>query len=295
MDNQKFIIEVKNPLNRGDFIRLRFLYMPIIGKTSIILFSLLNDINLLNKEQKIYSKWIDIKNLLEVSFQDLEIAKNKLEAVGLLTTFEKSNNSFFIYSLNKPSITEVFKKNCILYKKLISKVGEQLFEKIHFNFKIPILLKDEYKDVTLKYQEVFDIENNFNENNTLETPLYNYDSIEEAIQKLNSLQFINYLTEKKPSPSQINMINRINIQNFNHFSLNLILNYSFEKNGKIVNAFVEKIANDFISRNIFSFEEVEKELENAKNNSPKTNVEIEKTPNINKKWEDIFDDLGIDI
>jgi hypothetical protein len=56
MDNQKFIIEVKNPLNRGDFIRLRFLYMPIIGKTSIILFSLLNDINLLNKEQKIYSK-----------------------------------------------------------------------------------------------------------------------------------------------------------------------------------------------------------------------------------------------
>jgi replication initiation and membrane attachment protein len=170
-----------------------------------------------------------------------------------------------------------------LYKKLISKVGEQLFEKIHFNFKIPILLKDEYKDITLKYQEVFDIENNFNENNTLETPLYNYDSIEEAIQKLNSLQFINYLTEKKPSPSQINMINRINIQNFNHFSLNLILNYSFEKNGKIVNAFVEKIANDFISRNIFSFEEVEKELENAKNNSPKTNVEIEKTPNINKK------------
>lgn len=305
MENQKFIVEVKNPLNKDDFLRLRFLYLPVISNDSTTLYLLLNDLYLLNKNKKLFLNWNDIKKILKISYEELEEAKNKLEAFGLLTTFEKSDNVTFIYSLNKPSNTEnIRKNNVILYKEIIKNVGESIFEKIHFYSHGNSLDKSEYKNVTLKYQEVFKIDNTSEEQNTLQIPLYQINSVDEAIKKLNSFQFIHFLTSKRASPSQINLINRIQLQNINYYSLNLIIHYSFEKNGLIVNNHVEKIANDLISKSIYSFEEINQELLNARN-SQKTKFinkddislkeENEKSNFSSKDWNEIFKKLGGDL
>ena len=308
MESQKFIIEVKNPLKKDDFIRLRFLYLPIIGNDSAMLYSLLNDLYLLDKDKKMFLSWKEIKNILKISYEDLEIAKNKLEAIGLLTTFEKSDNVTFIYSLNKPSTAQnIRKNNVILYKEIIKNVGERTFEKIYFYHRKNLLDKSEYKNITLKYQEVFKMHKQEESKNTLLIPLYQIDSVEQAIKELNSLQFIYFLTSEKASPSQISLINRIQLQNISYHSLNLIINYSFEKNGFIVNNHVEKIANDLISKSIYSPQAIEKELLNARNNLKKTkfggdnkkNLKKDQTEDDNslssKDWRDIFKKLGGDL
>ena len=308
MENQKFIIEVKNPLNKDDFIRLRFLYLPIIGNDSTMLYSLLNDLYLLDKHKKMFLNWKEIKNILKISYEDLEIAKNKLEAIGLLTSFEKSDNVTFIYSLNKPSSAQnIRKNNVILYKEIIKNVGERTFEKIYFHYHKNLLDKSEYKNITLKYQEVFKMHKQEENKNTLLIPLYQIDSVEQAIKELNSLQFIYFLTSEKASPSQISLINRIQLQNISYHSLNLIINYSFEKNGFIVNNHVEKIANDLISKSIYSPQAIEQELLNARNNLKKTkfggenkkNLKKDQTEDDNslssKDWRDIFKKLGGDL
>ncbi len=308
MENQKFIIEVKNPLNKDDFIRLRFLYLPIIGNDSAMLYSLLNDLYLLDKHKKMFLNWKEIKNILKISYEDLEIAKNKLEAIGLLTSFEKSDNVTFIYSLNKPSSAQnIRKNNVILYKEIIKNVGERTFEKIYFHYHKNLLDKSEYKNITLKYQEVFKMHKQEENKNTLLIPLYQIDSVEQAIKELNSLQFIYFLTSEKASPSQISLINRIQLQNISYHSLNLIINYSFEKNGFIVNNHVEKIANDLISKSIYSPQAIEQELLNARNNLKKTkfggenkkNLKKDQTEDDNslssKDWRDIFKKLGGDL
>ena len=308
MENQKFIIEVKNPLNKDDFIRLRFLYLPIIGNDSAMLYSLLNDLYLLDKHKKMFLNWKEIKNILKISYEDLEIAKNKLEAIGLLTSFEKSDNVTFIYSLNKPSSAQnIRKNNVILYKEIIKNVGERTFEKIYFHYHKNLLDKSEYKNITLKYQEVFKMHKQEENKNTLLIPLYQIDSVEQAIKELNSLQFIYFLTSEKASPSQISLINKIQLQNISYHSLNLIINYSFEKNGFIVNNHVEKIANDLISKSIYSPQAIEQELLNARNNLKKTkfggenkkNLKKDQTEDDNnlssKDWRDIFKKLGGDL
>ena len=303
MENQRFVVEVKNPLNKEDFLRLKFLYLPIIGSDSILLYSLLNDLDLMNKNKKMFSNWKDIKKILKISYEELEEAKNKLEAFGLLTTFEKSDNVTFIYSLNKPSTTEKIRKNnVILYKEIIKNVGETIFEKVHFHSHGNTLDKSEYKNVTLKYQEVYKINSLKEEKNTLQMPLYDFASTDEAIEKLNSLQFIYFLTFKRASPSQISLINRIQLQNISSYSLNLIINYSFEKNGLIVNNHIEKIATDLISKSIFSFEEIKQELLNARNSQKVKSIsekEITLTKKKNKNsnsssndWKEIFKKLG---
>ena len=195
-----FITQVKK-LDETDFINLRNLYTPILGLFPVSIYQLLIDCNKLNQKNFQYSSLEYLKNVLKIDENTFENNRKKLEAVGLMRTFEKADNKTFLFVLNKPLTPLQFKNNSFLYRELLKVINEQDFERIFFYQKETSFDKSDFKEKTVKFYDLFDISKHQNfsaqEDNTLEIPLNaNFDSVNQAIESLSSYRFINYLTKK---------------------------------------------------------------------------------------------------
>ncbi|NQZ65708.1 MAG: DnaD domain protein [Mycoplasmatales bacterium] len=299
MSKIKFITESKKRLSHEDYITLRNLYTPIIGINSVTLYSILNDYNYINKDNPSYNEFDDIVKTLGISLDDLFIAKNKLEAVGLLRTFERERDKSFLFLLNAPLIPDDFKKNTMLKDKCLSKIGEIIFNRICFAFKEQKIVKNGFDEVTKKYQDIFDIIKIENDN-TLEMPIVKFQNKNDAIKGLTSTQFVKYLTGNTVTPSQLKLIQRIRNNGLTSCSINEIISYTYDSNGKFVSNHVEKIASDMISKGITLSTDIEIELKAAREhqnslshsaNSIVTSNDIEEK-NGELSWNDIFETLG---
>lgn len=260
-----FVIEKKDTFSPKDGLYLRNLYQPLISNQATMLYELFLDYYYLNKTYKTYFHLKDLTIVLGISHQELIKEKQKLEAVGLIRTFAKSDNEHFIIAINKPLSIDKFVKNSLLYKALIAKIGEEMFERIAFAFKKPQLDKASFNEVTTKFQEVFSVPTiNEESNTTLELSLPFVKSKDEAIKSLTSGQFFSYLTTHKPSYSFLKTINEIQQLGFASYAINLMIDYSFEVNGKVVNNHIKKIAKSLYSKELIGFEVIKSDLANAK-------------------------------
>ncbi len=260
-----FVIEKKDTVTPKDGLYLRNLYQPLISNQATMLYELFLDYYYLNKTYKTYFHLKDLAIVLGITHQELIKEKQKLEAVGLIRTFAKTDSEHFIITLNKPLSIDKFVKNSLLYKALIAKIGDEMFERIAFAFKKPQLDKAEFSEVTSKFQDIFSITNIHNQNNTtLELSLPIVKSKDEALKSLTSGQFVTYLTNYRPSPSLLKTINEIQQLGFASYSINLMIDYSFEVNGKVVNNHIKKIAKSLYGKDLNGFEAIKDDLENAK-------------------------------
>lgn len=303
MKKQYFITETKYSISSEDFVYLRTLYTPVIGQSAVMLYSLLTDYNLMNVANNGYTLWKDLAITLGVTEDQLSRERQKLEAVGLIRTFEKSNNQHFIIMINKPLTPSAFKRNSLLFKETIKKIGELIFERVEFAMKPNKLSKEDFAEVTTKYPDLFSIspssENKEDVRNTLEIAIPSAYTKEEAIKSLTFSQFIKFLTNKKISDSQLAIFSAIHNQGLSSKSLNLILDYSFITNGRIVGNHVKKIADDFIKRGITTSLEVQKELAFSKKETNTTNThknddvisEMQEVEN-SRSWDDIIGTIG---
>lgn len=298
MRRTEFTTELKNNLDEKDFLILRTLYTPVIGKDAVMLYSLLFDYYNLSKNNGSFYSFNDLAITLGLSEEDLILERRKLEAVGLVRTFEKADNIHFIIKLNQPLSASQFRNNVLLYKSAISKIGELMFERIEFSTKFKELAKDDFSEVSVKYQDMFSmempVENNIS--STLEIALPSVKSKEEGISGLTAPQFVYYLTGNKVSPSQLTTIQQIQNNGFSSKSINLIIDYSFEINDSIVSAHIRTIANDMLKKDIKDAKEIENEL-NAARASRKTVIKAERVTELenadsNENWEDLFKNLG---
>lgn len=157
MPADTYIVTSKTILSNEDHKLLTSLYQPIVGAMSISLyFSLWS---YLDGSECISVEWTHHQLIanMGVKLSEIEVARNKLEAIGLLKTYFKEDHiNHYIYQLYAPLSSKEFFSNPILNTTLQNNVGMKEYEKLIERYQIPKLPLQEYQDITCKFSDVFE-------------------------------------------------------------------------------------------------------------------------------------------
>ena len=125
---------------------ITMLYQPIIGYTaSSLYFTLIDDLD----KREILSEDLTHHHLMstmQLKLDDIEVARKKLEAVGLLKTYYKKDTiNHYVYMIYSPMEASEFLNHPVLNIVLYNNLGKKEYEKILKYFKVPKYnLKDKY-------------------------------------------------------------------------------------------------------------------------------------------------------
>ncbi|ALC84752.1 helicase DnaB [Bacillus sp. FJAT-22090] len=148
---------IRLPYSFSDYDRqlLTLLYQPLIGAEGISLYlTLWADGELKSEEQ-----WqhYQLMNLLGVSIGKIFQARIALEAIGLLRSWQKTENDtrIFYYELAAPLDAESFLKDPLLSMFLLNKIGEKAYKRLRSRFIQTPNWNDGFKDVSRTFMDVF--------------------------------------------------------------------------------------------------------------------------------------------
>ncbi len=151
-----YIVVNKTILSDQDRKIITMLYQPIIGHTAVSLYFTLID-DLLKRE--LMSDEFTHHHLMatmQLKLGDIVIAREKLEAVGLIKTFVKKENvNNYVYVIYSPLPVTDFLNHPILGVVLYNNLGKKEYEKLSNYFKIPKINLRDYEDVTATFNDVF--------------------------------------------------------------------------------------------------------------------------------------------
>ena len=212
-----YVVINKTILYDEDIKILTDLYLPIIGMEAVMLyFTFWSDLD----SSQIVSKDFSHQKLvssLRMTIGEIETAREKLEAIGLIKTLIKTGNvNNYIYELYSPVSASEFLSHPILNIVLYSNIGKQEYDNIIKTFKIPRFNTSNYKDITKSFNDVFQ-----------STTLTSYDLSLEDIRKYNKLKLninsnfdFNFLISSMPKNIDTNKV-------FTKEVKELIINLSF--------------------------------------------------------------------
>jgi replication initiation and membrane attachment protein len=151
-----YIVVNKTVLTDKDRKIISMLYQPIIGFTATSLyFTLADDLD----KQEIMSDDLTHHHLMatmQLKLEDIVIAREKLEAVGLLKTYLKQDSiNHYVYLLFSPISANEFFNHPILNIVLYNNLGKKEYEKILNYYKIPRINLKDYDDITKSFDDVF--------------------------------------------------------------------------------------------------------------------------------------------
>lgn len=149
---EKVTIKSTMSLSSDDLSVLALLYQPLITANAFTLYVTLH--SLLNKESLQFDG--QIKNVLSVinlSLKEFELAKDKLEAVGLMDSYYGEEEHLF--ELIQPLSANEFIMDGSLGVYLYSEVGEEEFKSLSKRFRITSKSKKKYENVTKNFSDVF--------------------------------------------------------------------------------------------------------------------------------------------
>ena len=151
-----YIVVNKTILSLEDRKKITMLYQPIIGHTAVSLyFTLIDDL----EKREFMSGELTHHHLvstMKTKLPDIIIAREKLEAVGLLKTFFKEENvNNYIYVLYSPLPINEFFNHPILSVVLYNNLGKKECEKLVNYFKLPKINLKDYKDITASFSSIF--------------------------------------------------------------------------------------------------------------------------------------------
>lgn len=212
-----YVVINKTILHNEDRKILTNLYLPVIGTDAIMLyFSLWSDLDNSEIISNEYSHQKLVSNL-RMTISEIENARHKLEAIGLIKVFIKegtTNN--YIYELYSPVSASEFLSHPILNIVLYSNIGKTEYDNIINTFKLPKFNMANYKDITKNFNDVFESVN-----------MTSYDLSLEDIRKYNKLKLninsnfdFNFLISSMPKNIDISKV-------FTREIKELIINLSF--------------------------------------------------------------------
>ncbi len=151
--NDQFFAYAKTLLSTADLQTLTLLYQPLLGVSAFTFYLTL--FGLLNKQTLISDKFLhsDLESILDIKLEKLEEARQKLEAVGLLTAWFKTDT--FAYELILPMSAASFVNDGILGQYLQAVLTEDRYKKIIKMFKTTKVTKDGYIEITKGFDEIF--------------------------------------------------------------------------------------------------------------------------------------------
>lgn len=212
-----YVVINKTILHNEDRKVLTNLYLPVIGTDAIMLyFSLWSDLDNSEIISNDYTHQKLVSNL-RMTISEIETARHKLEAIGLIKTLVKdgtTNN--YIYELYSPVSAHEFLSHPILNIVLYSNIGKNEYDNIIKTFKLPRFNTSNYKDITKNFNDVFESVN-----------MTSYDLSLEDIRKYNKLKLninsnfdFNFLISTMPKNIDITKV-------FTKEIKELIINLSF--------------------------------------------------------------------
>ena len=146
----------KSIITEQDKKIVSMLYQPIIGYTATSLYyTLLNSLT----DQEIMSEDLTHHHLMatmQLKLDDIVVAREKLEAIGLIKTYIKKDNiNQYVYLIYSPLEASDFFNHPVLNIVLYNNVGKKEYDKLLNSFKIPYVNLKEYTDITSSFDEVF--------------------------------------------------------------------------------------------------------------------------------------------
>ena len=153
-----YIVVNKTIIDEIDRKILTMLYQPIIGYTAVTLyFTLIDDLlkrELMSDELTHHH----LMSIMQLKLPNIVIAREKLEAVGLLKTFVKTENvNNFVYVLYSPLSANEFFNHPILNVVLYNNLGKKEYENVVNYFRIPKVNLKDYEDITSSFNDVFTV------------------------------------------------------------------------------------------------------------------------------------------
>ena len=150
----KFVVINHTLLNDTDRLSLTLLYQPIVGSIAISLYFTLWSFTL-DDDLTHY----DIVSNMQVKLEDICIAKEKLEAIGLLKTYYKQGEiNSYVYELYNPLSVYEFTQNPILDTALFNNIGKVGYKRTMNKFNTPKINLEDYKDTSKSFKDVFSFE-----------------------------------------------------------------------------------------------------------------------------------------
>ena len=132
------------------------LYQPIIGYSAVSLYyTLIADLD----KRELFSEDLmhhHLMTTMQLSLDDIVIARQKLEAIGLIKTYMKKDNiNQYVYLIYSPLGANEFFNHPILNIVLYNNVGKKEYDKLLDYFKTPRVILKDYQDITSSFSEVF--------------------------------------------------------------------------------------------------------------------------------------------
>ena len=146
----------KTVLNESDRKLISMLYQPIIGHTAVSLYlTLIDDLDKLEVMSDDLTHH-HLMSTMQLKLEDIVIAREKLEATGLLKCYVKKGSiNQYVYLIYSPITAHEFFNHPILNVVLYNNLGKKEYEKILNYYKIPRVNLKEYEDITSSFDEVF--------------------------------------------------------------------------------------------------------------------------------------------
>ncbi|MBQ9019475.1 MAG: DnaD domain protein [Bacilli bacterium] len=146
----------KTIINEEDKRLITMLYQPIIGYTAVSLYyTLLDDLeksDIMSDELTHYHLMVS----MQLKLDDILVAREKLEAIGLIKTYVKKDNiNQYVYLLYSPISANDFFNHPILNVVLYNNLGKKEYEKVKDYFKVPKVSLKDYEDITASFNDVF--------------------------------------------------------------------------------------------------------------------------------------------
>ena len=212
-----YVVINKTVLHDEDRKIITSLYLPVIGIEAVMLyFTLWADLDNSQIVSKDFSHQKLVSNL-RMTINEIQVARQKLEAIGLIKTLIKTGNiNNYIYELYSPVSANEFLSHPILNVVLYSNIGKTEYDNVVKSFKIPRFNTSNYEDITKSFNDVFE-----------SVCLTSYDLSLEDIRKYNKLKLninsnfdFNFLISSMPKNIDTNRV-------FTRDIKELIINLSF--------------------------------------------------------------------
>ena len=151
-----YIVINKTTLIESDRKIISMLYQPIIGYTAVSLYlTLLDDLDKL----ELMSEELTHHHLMatmQLKLDDIIIAREKLEGVGLIKTYVKKGNiNSYVYLIYSPITANEFFNHPILNVVLYNNLGKKEYEKLLNYYKVPRINLKDYEEVTCSFDDAF--------------------------------------------------------------------------------------------------------------------------------------------
>lgn len=146
----------KTMMNDTDRLVLTMLYQPLIGYKAISLyFTLWSDLDCTNV-MSIEFNHRHLMNMTGFKIEEIEEARKKLEAIGLMKTSYKSGNvNNYVYQLYAPLSPSEVLTHPFLSVILYNSLGTKDYDRIVKYYAMPKINTSDFKDITASFSDIF--------------------------------------------------------------------------------------------------------------------------------------------